>query len=246
VGLAVLTQQSYLIDHHQLMDGQPMRMAGHYMRMGGLHLPWVVALAIFLASWQVMTVAMMLPASLPVFYRLAQASQQQGRAHLTLVIFLAGYATIWSAFALVAFLGDGLVSRVVDAWPWLADRPWAIGAATWAVAGGYEFSPLKARCLQQCRGPVRFVAPCGRRAVGPAWRLGLHHGAVCLGSCWALMLIMFGVSLRPLAMMGLLTGVMLLEQAVPGGQRFRAVVGNGLLLAAAVWLVHPAGLPGSA
>jgi predicted metal-binding membrane protein len=241
--LAVLTGQGYLVDHHQLLAGHYMVMGGHYMRMGGLHLPWLAALAVFLASWQLMTVAMMLPASLPMVYMMLYASRQQPRPRLTLAAFLGGYAAVWSAFALAAFLGDGLVHQMADAWPWLQDHPWIVGALTLAVASAFQFSAFKERCLTQCRSPFSFFVRYYRRGVGQAWRLGLRHGAFCLGCCWALMLIMFGVGVGALAVMGLLAGVMLVEKVAPGGQRLGRAIGVTLLLLSALWVVHPAWLP---
>ena len=241
--LAVLTGQSYLVDHHQLLAGHVMFMGGHYMRMGGLHLPWPAALAVFLASWQVMTVAMMLPSSLPLVYMMIYATRRQRRPRLTLATFLAGYAAVWSAFAVAAFLGDGLVHRLAGSWPCLDEHPWMVGAATLAVAGAFQFSALKERCLTQCRSPFTFFVRHYRRGLGGAWRLGLRHGAFCLGCCWALMLIMFGVGVGALAVMGLLAGVMLVEKTAPGGNRLGPAIGVGLLLLSVVWALHPAGLP---
>ncbi len=241
--LAVLSGQGYLVDHHQLLAGHYMYMGGHYMRMGGLHLPWPAALAVFLASWQVMTVAMMLPSSLPFVYMMIHASRQQQRPGPTLAAFLAGYGAVWSAFALVAFLGDGLVHDLTDSWPWLQERPWLVGAVTLAVAGVFQFSALKERCLRQCRSPFSFFVRYYRRGTGAAWRLGLRHGAFCLGCCWALMLVMFGVGVGAMTVMGLLAGVMLLEKVVPGGQRLGPAIGVALLLLSALWVAHPAGLP---
>ncbi len=228
--LATLTGQSYLVDHHQLLEGHYMYMGGHYMRMGGLHLPWLAALLVFLASWQVMTVAMMLPSSLPMVYMMAYASRQQARPRLTLAAFLGGYAAVWSAFALLAFLGDDLLHQASGAWPWLNDHPWSVGAATLALAGVFQFSALKEQCLKQCRTPFTFFVRYYRRGPGNAWRLGLRHGMFCLGCCWALMLIMFGVGIGALTIMAVLAGVMLIEKAVPGGHRLGPPIGVGLLL----------------
>lgn len=241
--LAVLTGQTYLVDHHQLLAGHYMYMDGHYMRMGGLHLPWPVALAVFLASWQVMTVAMMLPSSLPMVYMMIHASRQQACPRLTLAAFLAGYAVVWTAFALVAFLGDGLVHGLADSWPWLQEHPWTVGAVTLGVAGAFQFSALKERCLKQCRSPFSFFVRYYHRGPGGAWRLGLRHGAFCLGCCWALMLIMFGVGVGALTVMGLLAGVMLLEKVAPGGNRLSPLIGVALLLLSVLWMLHPAGMP---
>jgi predicted metal-binding membrane protein len=241
--LATLTGRSYLVDHHQLLDGHYMYMGGHYMRMGGLHLPLPVALAVFLASWQVMTVAMMLPSSLPMVMMMIHASRQQVRPRLTVAAFLAGYAAIWSGFALLAFAGDDLLHHAEAAWPWLNDHPWLVGTVTLAVAGAFQFSALKERCLKQCRTPFTFFVRYYRRGPRNAWRLGLRHGAFCLGCCWALMLVMFGVGVGALTIMGLLAGVMLIEKVTPGGQRLSPLIGVALLVLAAVWAVNPGALP---
>ena len=226
--LAVLTNQSYLINHHYLLEQS--------------HLPVLVALVVFLACWQVMTVGMMLPSSMPMMYMMVHASRQQERPRMIQLAFLAGYAVVWTGFAAAAFLGDTLIHRLVYSWLWLYLHSWVIGAATLALAGGFQFSPLKERCLKQCRSPFRFFKHSYRKGVGGAWRLGLRHGVVCLGSCWALMLVMFGLGVGSLVSMALLTEVMVVEKTFPRGRRLSPVIGVALLGLAVLWLVHPAWL----
>jgi predicted metal-binding membrane protein len=223
--LAVLTNQSYLINHHYLLEQS--------------HLPLLMTLVVFLAGFQVMTAGMMLPSSMPMFYMLVHASRQQGRPRATQLAFLAGYAAVWTGFAAAAFLGDTVIHQLVHRWLWLYLHSWVIGAATLALAGGFQFSPLKERCLKQCRSPFRFFKHSYRKGVGGAWRLGLHHGMVCLGSCWALMLVMFGLGVGSLVSMALLTEVIVVEKTFPGGRRLSPVIGVALLGLAVVWLVHP-------
>ncbi len=223
--LSVLTNQSYLINHHYLLEQS--------------HLPLLVALVVFLACWQVMTAGMMLPASMPMLYMMVQASRRQGRPRTIQLAFLAGYAVVWTGFAAAAFLGDTLIHQLVYRWLWLYLHSWVIGAATLALAGGFQFSPLKERCLKQCRSPFNFFVHYYRKGVGGAWRLGLRHGVFCLGSCWALMLVMFGLGVGSLVSMALLTGVMVVEKTFPGGRRLSPVIGVALLGLAVVWLLHP-------
>ena len=87
---------------------------------------------------------------------------------------------------------------LVDHWFWLDTHSWVIGASTFAVAGVFQFSPLKGRCLKQCRSPFSFFVRYYHKGAGGAWRLGLRHGLFCLGCCWALMLIMFGLGVGSL------------------------------------------------
>jgi predicted metal-binding membrane protein len=81
-----------------------------------------------------------------------------------------------------------------------------------------------------------------RQGITPAWQLGVRHGLFCLGCCWALMLIMFGIGVGSLAWMAGLAGVMVVEKAVPGGRRLAPAIGIICLILAALWLLHPAWL----
>ena len=119
-----------------------------------------------------------------------------------------------------------------------------IGATTLVLAGGFQFSPLKARCLNQCCSPFSFFLRYYRKGVGSAWRLGLCYGALCVGCSWALMLVMFGLGVGSLVWMAVLTGMMMVEKTLPGGHRLSPVVGIVLLLLAALWVAHPAWLLG--
>jgi predicted metal-binding membrane protein len=222
---ATLTHQTFILDYHHLLQSS--------------ELPWLVSLAVFLLCWQVMTVAMMLPSSMPMIKLVMYAGQKQHRSIVVPLAFLAGYAVIWTGFALGAFLGDTLLHHLAGQWPWLVARPWLIGAMTFAVAGLFQFMPLKRRCLDACRTPLGFFLHYYRKGIEPAWRLGLRHGGFCLGCCWALMLVMFGVGIGSLAVMVALTGVMVIEKTMPGGERLSLLVGVVLLLLAGLWLAHP-------
>ena len=230
--LAILTDRQELIHHEYLLE-----------RSG---LPFLMALTVFLIGWQVMTLGMMLPSSLPIVNQMTYAARAHTHTRTVLAVFLAGYAAVWTAFALVAFTGDALVHQAVDSSPWLTAHSYLIGATTFALAGVFQFSPVKERCLTACHNPLAFVERHYRAGVAPAWRLGLRHGLLCLGSCWTLMLVMFGVGMGNLLWMVLLVGVMVIEKAVPGGRRIRPLVGIALLALAVIWLLHPAGIVPSA
>jgi predicted metal-binding membrane protein len=70
-------------------------------------------------------------------------------------------------------------------------------------------------------------------------RQGWRYGTWRLGSSWALMLVMFGIGMRSLLVMALLSVVMFLEREVFKGKWFRLVDGSVFLLLALLWYLFP-------
>ena len=205
--------------------------------------PWL-ALALFLAAWQVMIAAMMLPSTLPMVRLFGQASAGQRRAGAAMGGFLAGYAGVWTAFGAAAFLGDLGLHHAVHRSPWLAARPWLLAGSTLAVAGLFQFSAVKDACLARCRTPGAYLLRHYRRGVAEAFRLGWGHGLFCLGCCWALMLLMFAAGVANLWWMAALTALMVYEKVGSNGRRAVPVAGFVLLALAAAVLLQPPWLDG--
>ena len=74
-----------------------------------------------------------------------------------------------------------------------------------------------------------------RRGAAGALRLGIDHGAHCLGCCWALMLILFAGGVMNLVVIVTLTIWVLVEKLAPFGERTPTVSGVALL-AMAAWM----------
>jgi predicted metal-binding membrane protein len=227
--LAVLAEASgegALLHDHALIEGGPSL--------------WL-AVPGFLASWQVMVAAMMLPASLPAFRVFESAAGPVARTPGAFAGFLGSYLLVWSGFGVFAFLGDVALHRLVDVTPWLAARPWLIEVALVAMAGAYQFLPVKRKSLEACRHP----SPAGRDLVQPArggFITGLEHAIDCLGSSGGLMLLMFGAGFASLWWMAALTGLMAYEVRGRHGQLATSLAGIGLLALAAVAFLF-GGLP---
>ena len=96
-------------------------------------------------------------------------------------------------------------------------------------AGAFQFAPVKQACLAHCRNPLSYLL--SRWVDGPigGFRLGLTHGAYCVGCCWLLMLTGFAVGLMNLAWMAVLTVVVSLEQGTRGGVRLGRLFGAALI-----------------
>jgi predicted metal-binding membrane protein len=203
---------------------------------------WAAAI-IFAVAWQAMIAAMMLPSALPLIRLFWATAQRQERTGRVTAAFVGGYAAVWTGFGIAAFFGDVTIHRTVDATPWLAARPWLIGGGTLALAGAFQFSGLKDRCLSKCRHPAPYLLAHYRRGAAGAFRLGSGHGLFCLGCCWALMLVMFGAGVAVLWWMAALSALMVYEKVGRHGEKLVPIAGAVLFGAAALVLAHPPWLP---
>jgi predicted metal-binding membrane protein len=202
---------------------------------GGWPLP--AALAVFVVAWQLMIVAMMLPSSLPLvrlFGVVAAGQDRPGRATTAL---LSGYAAVWTAYGVGAFLLDTVVHRSVDRLPWLQAHPRVIAGSVLVVAGAFQFTDLKDRCLRECRHPAPFLMSRYARGLRAAFGLGVSHGVFCLGCCWALMLVGFAAGVANLWWMAALTAVMVYEKTGRRGHEAVAPIGVSLLVAGALTMI---------
>jgi predicted metal-binding membrane protein len=186
-----------------------------------------------------MTVAMMLPTSLPVVATLHRFAENRGDRWLLLALAVSGYLAVWVLAGLFAYAGYA-------AWIWVANSNALLlrhasfaGALLLLVAGAFQFTALKYRCLEKCRSPFSFVVEHwqGYRERWQSLRLGLDHGLYCVGCCWALMLLMFVVGAGNLVWMFVLSAVMAIEKNVSWGRRLSAPVGVALLLCGIVLMV---------
>ncbi len=192
----------------------------------------LVPALLYAGGWLLMIVAMMLPTTLPLlelFRRMVRNRDDGGRL-LGLVI--AGYLVCWLAFGIAAHLLDWLVLSLAAQVSWFTFNAWIFGAITLIGAGAFQFSALKYRCLEKCRTPFSFINQHwhGQNPNREAFLLGLHHGAFCVGCCWALMLLMFVVGTGSVGWMLLLGLVMAAEKNLSWGPRLRAPLGIALVL----------------
>ena len=127
-----------------------------------------------------------------------------------------------------------MVHAAVEALPWLAAHPQLIIGATLLTAGLWQFSPLRDRCLDGCWSPLGFVLSRWRGTSEPreALLMGVAHGVFCVGRCWSLMLVMFGVGISSLTAMLVLGGLTAIEKNLPWGRRLTRPLGGALVLAA--------------
>lgn len=157
--------------------------------------------------WVVMMVAMMIPSALPMILTYAQlAARREPRSSpLGLVAVFAGvYLVTWSAFGVAAAATEWLLRGEGVMRDGQLASPLHAGALL-VVAGLYQWSAVKTRCLSRCRSPLSFLLERYRGGYRGAVRLGLTHSALCAGCCWLLMLLAVVGGVMNLAWMVVLT-----------------------------------------
>lgn len=202
-----------------------------------------MGLGVFIATWAVMMVAMMVPSFVPAVRMFDTWARTEGQSGGATVLFLAGYLLVWSAVGGVAYLAVQAFQGWLPAGSMTALR---IGAVLLVVAGVYQLTPPKQACLRHCRSAHMGVAsPVSTRAQGylRAVRAGLWQGGYCLGSSWPLMLVLLLVGMMNLAWMGVVAAVIFVEKVVPSGDVASRVVGWGLAGCGIILLAAPHTLP---
>jgi len=176
--------------------------------------------------WWLMMVAMMLPSATPAILLYARVRESRGdeSSIAQTPVFLAGYLSIWLLFSILAAFAQGLLAGPSMT---LGNR-WAESALLIA-AGVYELTPLKKGCLTRCRSPAEFLTRHWRPGWGGAVRLGVLHGANCLGCCWMLMALLFVGGVMNLLWIVGLTLIVTVEKLLPRGDWFGCAAGAALI-----------------
>jgi predicted metal-binding membrane protein len=185
------------------------------------------------AMWWTMMVAMMVPSAAPAILLYARVHRHSQSTPPPTAAFLAGYLACWLAFSAgAAWLQIAAMSPMADA---LGSR--AASGGLLIAAGLYQLSPFKDACLSNCRAPTDFLTRHYRPGAAGAWRLGLIHGAYCLGCCWLLMALLFVVGVMNLAWVAALTLLVAAEKLLPGGQWIARIAGVAMIGWGAVLLI---------
>jgi predicted metal-binding membrane protein len=187
---------------------------------------WVMAAML----WHAMTLAMMLPAATPMisaYLDIAEAARDKGLSVVSAPYLATGYCAVWLAFSSAATAVQMLIYQS----PRTLLANGQAAAAVLLLAGAYQFAPLKHACLKKCRAPMPyFLARWSERRVD-VFRMGLEQGLLCLGCCFALMLLMMAAGVTNVMWMAGLSMLVLLEKTLPQPQAVVYGSGAGLIAA---------------
>src|SRR5260370_19844234 len=125
-----------------------------------------------------MMAAMMLPSAMPMILlnRGVVAGPGRIQSELRTGIFASAYLLVWAAVG----IGVWIAARISDAFLPMGAQALAV-AAILLLAGVYQFTPLKTKCLRVCRSPMGFLLTHWYPGVAGEFRLGLGHRLFCLG-----------------------------------------------------------------
>ena len=157
--------------------------------------------------WMLMSVAMMAPTAIPAIITYSNLPQATITKNSLIIQFIAGFLIIWLGFSFFAAILQIIFSNIgiIDDFG-QSNNLW-LNAVLLIIAGLYQFSSLKNACISKCRTPMAFFMEHWTTNAYNSVSLGVHYGAICVGCCWALMLIGFVGGIMSL---GWMTAAMLL------------------------------------
>jgi predicted metal-binding membrane protein len=194
----------------------------------------------FIGAWTLMMAAMMLSSITP-FASLYARTMRDHRARRVSSLGL-GYLAVWAGAGVVGFAAAAAADRLAMNAPGWAQAT-AVGSCV--LCGVYQLTPLKESCLQHCRSPLgHLLHYTSLRGPSADIRVGLGHGAWCLGCCWSLMLLLVTFGVMNVFAMVVLAGVIVIEKVLAPGRWFSTGIGLVAFgLAIAIW-IDPSFAPG--
>jgi predicted metal-binding membrane protein len=205
----------------------------------GRDMPFDMSIGLFLSMWVAMMSAMMLPTIAPIVLLHRSVARRRGEGATPTVAFVGGYLIVWALIGLIPLAALIGFRHIAETSTWVARA----GGGVLVLAGLYQFTPWKTACLKACRSPLSFLMTHDfGSGPGGALRVGLSHGAYCLGCCWALMAVLFVVGLMNLGWMAGIAIVFLAEKNWRRGVGLTYVVGAAVALLGIAIIAHPAWL----
>lgn len=218
--------------------GGGMPMDGSMATGGGMAMAmqpavWTPAYAgIMFVMWTVMMIAMMLPSAAPLmllYLKVARSRQSTAEPLAPAAIMALGYIAAWGGFSVLATAAQWGLEEARLISPMLqSTNAWLCGGILIA-AGLWQLTPIKAACLRHCRSPISFLSGHYRPGKMGAFRMGLAHGAYCLGCCWFLMALLFFGGVMNLYWIAGLALFVLVEKTMPYGHWVGRAAGVGLM-----------------
>ncbi|MFT4164932.1 MAG: DUF2182 domain-containing protein [Microlunatus sp.] len=192
--------------------------AGHHGHGHGAALTPSFSTALHrLSGWAVMVLAMMLPPALPLLHTIRAVTRRRSGSWLLTTLAATAFTVPWLAAGLLLVGIDATLGPTTPAAQWVQRNLQLVAGLAVVAAGLYQFTPLKHACLSACRSP-RQLALMHWHGLAPAndvLQIGIRYGVVCVGCCWALMLLTLAVGWPAMPVMVAMTAAMAAERLLP-------------------------------
>lgn len=201
---------------------------------------WTDFVLLFL-MWVVMMIAMMIPSVAPLVLLFAMINRQRKQHQNPFVptgYLLSGYFLVWTVFSFFATVLQWLLQQLSLLNPEMVTTSKILGAIILISAGAFQFTPLKNRCLQQCRTPIDFIHRHWKEGKRGALQMGIKNGIYCLGCCWILMILLFVSGIMNLLWIAIIALFVLIEKVLPAAKAVSSMAGIALIVFGIIVLVQ--------
>ncbi len=174
----------------------------------------------FVITWVVMLAAMMFPSVAPMvvaYARIQGHRRAMGRYAPPgcTAVFVAGYLVTWTVFGVVGYWLYASAAALFPGFSGSDQGSRILAGAVIMVAAAYQLSAAKNVALMKCRTPMDFILHRMRQGYGGALRMGVEHGAWCVGCCWALMVALFALGVMNVGWMAVVGALIAAEKLLP-------------------------------
>jgi len=191
-----------------------------------------IDIAMLFIMWAVMMAGMMLPTVVPVVLLVDRVNHQrkQRRSPYTHTLyFILGYLLVWAFYSFLITLLQWWLHLLAMLSPMMVSANTVFSSLLLIIAGLYQWSPLKLRCLQVCRSPLSIITTQWREGITGAILMGIKHGQFCLGCCWFLMALLFVAGVMNLKWILILTLLVMAEKILPRAEVLSKIIGVVLI-----------------
>ena len=195
-----------------------------------------LTILLFTATWTAGMAAMMLPAISPMvllYNKLIKTNNGEteitGYHPVQMVLFVGSYLAVWALTGIVLFLGWSVLNA--NFFMEIEKREMGIVyGIVLIIAGAYQFSSLKNKCLGYCESPASFFMRRWKNGATGAIKMGTFYGLYCLGCCWPYFLLMIALGWMNLLFMGLFAAIILGEKIWSKGIWIAGTAGIGFII----------------
>ncbi|HXV38297.1 MAG TPA: DUF2182 domain-containing protein [Nitrosopumilaceae archaeon] len=194
------------------------------------------AISLFTATWTAGMAAMMLPAISPMvllynkLIKTNNGNSEIAQYHpVQMTSFVGSYLAVWALTGIVLFfcwsvLNDNFFMEIEK-----REMSFVYGILL-IIAGAYQFSSLKNKCLGYCESPASFFMRRWKSGFTGAIKMGTFHGLYCLGCCWPYFLLMIALGWMNLLFMGFFAAIILGEKTWSKGIWIARIAGIGFIV----------------